>query len=1219
MTVLSSRPDTAPVTAAGGRGPNRTKPASPPPGMARSNAVLAVATGSVGVLSYACTLAMVYLLPTGHYIDYSAAQSLLTSVGVAASALVPLPLSQVVRMHPPSSRARREAMAFAVWVSLLSGAAAAVVLTGLALFFTTPVTAAVVGVAALALFLIMPVWGWLQGDAQFGRYGAISIAEVALRLGFSVLAVLCGWAAAGALGGFVVGALVVALAGLVWARRDLGWHPRVVRERKRWAETGGIAAVQLVLSGLVGADVVLAALLGDPASPAVAGYQAVATVAKGPMYVATGTVLISFPLLRAAGAGRSQAILRQALRSYTTLAFPAAAVLATVPSALAMLVLPTRYAAALSALPWLALAGLGYGTITVLTVALLALRAYRRCLSALAASTVSLATGLLVGWFTAGPSGLAIGAALAACVAATNTVLLARPMLPAGVAGNVLRLSAASAGFAAVLVAARPLPLAWAAVALLGGLLVLRTAAERRNGRHARRRARARAADPVELERLQILHLGFEDPAAPGSGGGSLRTHEINRRLVAAGHRVTVLTTRFPGCRDQMVDGVHYVHIGPGQGRTRLSRFCGYVAGLALTVRRMPADLVVEDFFAPISSLAAPLWTGRPTVGVVQWLNARDKARQYKMPLQLIERFGVRHHRRLIAVSDGIAEQLRTVNPKAVIEVIGNGVDPAAFRTVPRVGTDVVFVGRLETAQKGLDLLLDAWAKAASHLDGQLVIAGSGPDEAQLRQQAAALGLSQRVQFVGWVAGHAKYELMAAARLVVLPSRFETFGIVAVEALATGTPVVTFDIPCLREVVPATCGRRVRAFDTTALARTLVELYNDPENLRAAATPARTFAASYDWDNLAHQQRQVYTDTLTMAHPPATGHDPVAQQLATVGRRRARSRRRRIVVLGNVGNGNIGDEALMAAVLPHLVDAEVTLLSRDPARATADHCVPAQPMTVRAAATPLRRADAVIVVGGGMFGPGLPPLVRLLPRLLTACRLLRRDIAYVGIGAYPGAPAGVLASLRNAARHGHVTVRDELSQRILASDPPPPCVGDLARRLHPTDPTHALTVLSAADVNTARPLLLLTPKAATTPAQTEQLLDWLTAAATHWHAHGGAVAALALSDRADHGVPKDRTDVALAEAVARRSRVPIPVLSPTAPELAIAITAWASAALGLRFHGAVFADMTGVPTMAPAWEPKTTALLTERGLPALTDTSTMTHWLDAQLSTPIGH
>ena len=85
---------------------------------------------------------------------------------------------------------------------------------------------------------------------------------------------------------------------------------------------------------------------------------------------------------------------------------------------------------------------------------------------------------------------------------------------------------------------------------------------------------------------LRVLHLGFEDPAMPGAGGGSLRTHEINRRLVADGMDVTVLATRFPGCVDRVQDGVRYVHVGAGPSGSRRSRLLGYVFGLPAAVRR---------------------------------------------------------------------------------------------------------------------------------------------------------------------------------------------------------------------------------------------------------------------------------------------------------------------------------------------------------------------------------------------------------------------------------------------------------------------------------------------------------------------------------------------------------------------------------------------------------------------------------------------------------
>ena len=382
---------------------------------------------------------------------------------------------------------------------------------------------------------------------------------------------------------------------------------------------------------------------------------------------------------------------------------------------------------------------------------------------------------------------------------------------------------------------------------------------------------------------LRVLHLGFEDPAMPGAGGGSLRTHEINRRLVADGMDVTVFTTRYPGCVDRVQDGVAYVHIGTGPSGSRLSRLLGYVLGLPAAVRRHVAqqnpDLVVEDFFAPFASMATPLWTRRPTIGVVQWLQAREKSKQYHLPLHLLQNFGVRSHRRLVSVSADTADQLRALNPKLEVEVIGNGVDPALFDQPQQAGRDVVYIGRLEFGGKGMDLLLDAWRRIAGRVEGQLVIAGRGHDEARVRREVTRLGLDDRVRFVGWVHGEAKALLLAAARAVAMPSRSETFGIVAVEAFAAATPVVAFAIPSLREVVPEGAGFAVAPFDVQAYADRLEQFCTDPDLALAMGCEGRKFAAGYDWDVLAAQQAQMYRTAaveVMARRRPSGGRRPVA-------------------------------------------------------------------------------------------------------------------------------------------------------------------------------------------------------------------------------------------------------------------------------------------------------------------------------------------------------
>jgi glycosyltransferase involved in cell wall biosynthesis len=209
-------------------------------------------------------------------------------------------------------------------------------------------------------------------------------------------------------------------------------------------------------------------------------------------------------------------------------------------------------------------------------------------------------------------------------------------------------------------------------------------------------------------------------------------------------------------------------------------------------------------------------------------------------------------------VSHHVGATLQALNPRATVDVIGNGVSPSAALQARVDGTDVLFVGRLEIAQKGLDLLVRAWALAAPRIGGDLVVAGTGPDDVRARELARRLAIADRVRFVGWVSGADKARLLGGSRLVVVPSRAETFGIVAVEALAAGTPVVAFDIPCLREVVPPDCGRLVPAFEVGALGTAILDLYGDEAFLRSAGARGRAFASCYDWDRLAADQARVY-------------------------------------------------------------------------------------------------------------------------------------------------------------------------------------------------------------------------------------------------------------------------------------------------------------------------------------------------------------------------
>ncbi|MGE3179307.1 MAG: glycosyltransferase, partial [Vicinamibacterales bacterium] len=152
-------------------------------------------------------------------------------------------------------------------------------------------------------------------------------------------------------------------------------------------------------------------------------------------------------------------------------------------------------------------------------------------------------------------------------------------------------------------------------------------------------------------------------------------------------------------------------------------------------------------------------------------------------------------------------------------------------------GPLVLFVGRL-VYYKGIEVLIDAMARC----EGTLVIAGEGPLEASLRARAAAHGLASRVRFLGRVTDEALPALYRAADLFVLPSvaYTETFGVVQVEAMAAGVPVISTDLPTGVPWVNAhgVSGLVVPPGDAAALAAAIGRLTRDPLERAALARGA---------------------------------------------------------------------------------------------------------------------------------------------------------------------------------------------------------------------------------------------------------------------------------------------------------------------------------------------------------------------------------------------
>ena len=836
--------------------------------LVRGSRWLAASTVVVGLVNYVYSLFLTRLLTIGGYEVFAAGQALLLVVGTVSSASVPWVIAKWLARAGEDVERCRQVVWFALVANLAQGIVGAVAIGAISRGFTDTSTTGVIALGALAIFLASTTIGWLQGEERFGAMAGMRVAEVTTKVAAGVGLVLVGGGVTGALSGFMVGGAVVALIGLVVMRRDLRPSWQALRGRELWLSARGVVGVQGFVAVLASLDHVLVALL-PIATAAAASYQVSMILARAPLFLAGAVSMVAFPLLSRSRTSFTD-LVRTSTRLYASLVVPVTIALATMPHALLSIMFPSTYDQIGELLPYTAVTGAFIGVVNLLTTFFQAHGSYRRSVKVQALGVVWHAAALVLGWWLGGIVGFAAGSVVGALGAAALVTRQAGRVWPAA-----LRLRTSLAGwipFGALLVVLHPHPVAWLVVTVpIVGLTTLSAL-----GRPPARDRVARDGRPAPGG-LRILHLGYEDHRRPGSGGGSLRTHEINRRL-ADTHAVTVLTATWRGAEDRVEDGVEYVHIGLPLGR--FGSIITYFLALPFAARRYrDADLVIEDFGAPISSAWSPLWLHRPVVAVVQWLNAREKARQYRLPFHLVERGGVRLYDTFVTVSDAMGRELREGNEDAQVAVVPNGVDARAFEVEPRTGADVVFLGRLERAQKGVDMLLDAYARIADRVEGRLVLAGDGPDRDALIRQAQRLGIiGDRVAFVGRVSGDDKWDLLASAALVAMPSRFETFGIVAAEALACGTPVLAFDLPPLREVIPVGAGHLVEPFDVATYAALLAEMLTEPEWLTAMGQIGRRGVRRLDWDELAARQEAVYleaatgaTTTLPPTESPAPG------------------------------------------------------------------------------------------------------------------------------------------------------------------------------------------------------------------------------------------------------------------------------------------------------------------------------------------------------------
>lgn len=343
-----------------------------------------------------------------------------------------------------------------------------------------------------------------------------------------------------------------------------------------------------------------------------------------------------------------------------------------------------------------------------------------------------------------------------------------------------------------------------------------------------------------------------------------MRTFEIYRRL-ASRHEITVLTPTFPGSTPALMrEGVHYARLGRKIGDHGSSHHLTFLASLPRAVRRYDYDLLVEDLMPPCSATWTPLFArrGRPLVASVQWFFAREYTRRLHLPFHWGEQYGIRMYREFIVLTESMKNTIESRHRSANCRIVPNGVAGELFDLRPGTGDFMLYLGRIEINAKGLDLLLQALASIPERSRIPLVVAGGGHELGRWEQLLGESGLGAWVRCMGPV-GHAeRNRLLQQCRFLIMPSRFETFGMTIAEANAAAKPVIVWDRAPMSEVASPT-SLRVAPFDTAALAAAIRDLTDAPDSdVLRRGLDARTWARRYDWDTVARAQEQFYLDVL---------------------------------------------------------------------------------------------------------------------------------------------------------------------------------------------------------------------------------------------------------------------------------------------------------------------------------------------------------------------
>lgn len=390
---------------------------------------------------------------------------------------------------------------------------------------------------------------------------------------------------------------------------------------------------------------------------------------------------------------------------------------------------------------------------------------------------------------------------------------------------------------------------------------------------------------------MRILHVTSSFKPAWETGGVSRVAYEISRNLAERGHEVTVLTTDRGRRRVNVqknhpvtVDGIRVYYFSNISNYLAMKKKVTTPYYLPFVATREIKHFDIIHVHEHRTLLAVIVHYYAKKCGIPYVSHGHGSVTTYFQKLTLKRLFDklwgyrmLKEATKLIALSSVEAQQYKSMGvSEDKIEIVPNGIDLSEFENLPQRGEFreryglkaeqkiVLYLGRIHQT-KGLDLLAKAFAELSKQIDDtKLVIAG--PDDGYLpalKRLIEGLKIEERVLFTGPLYGEEKLKAYVDADLFVNPHPDEIFGIVFLEALACGTPVICSTGCGIADIIDGQAGLAV-PYDERRLHETLQHILGDDKMRREFGENGKSLVRErFRWEKICEQVENIYEECVT--------------------------------------------------------------------------------------------------------------------------------------------------------------------------------------------------------------------------------------------------------------------------------------------------------------------------------------------------------------------